>query len=76
MDFIRQYHWEYGTSSIKFNNEQFELTGCKVLTNDDTSLKYGYIRVTIRLSREMIGKMKKNLRKTLMKYSSKWVLTR
>ena len=25
MDFIRQYHWEYGTSSIKFNNEQFEL---------------------------------------------------
>ena len=42
MDFIRQYHWEYGTSSIKFNNEQFELTGCKVLTNDDTSLKYGY----------------------------------
>ena len=59
MDFIRKYHWEYGTSSIKFNNEQSELAGCKVLTNDDTSLKYGYIRVTIRLSREMIGRMKK-----------------
>ena len=59
MDFIRQYHWEYGTSSIKFNNEQFELTGCKVLTNDDTRLKYGYIKATVKLSREMIGRMKK-----------------
>ena len=58
MDFIRQQN-EYGTSSIKFNNEQFKLTGCKVLTNDDTSLKYGYTKVTIRLSREMIGRMKK-----------------
>ena len=59
MDFIRQYHWEYGTSSIKFNNEQFKLTGCKVLTNDDTTLNYGYIKATVKLSREMIGRMKK-----------------
>ena len=70
MDFIRQYHWEYGTSSINFNNEPFELTGCKVLTNDDTSLKYGYIKVTIRLSREMIGRMtllEKNVNEVLVK---------
>ena len=59
MDFIREYHWEYGTSSIKFMNEQFELTGCEVLDNDYTTLKYGYIKATVKLSRKMIGRMKK-----------------
>ena len=57
MDFRREDYRKYGTCSIIIKNALFSLKGCEVFNIEET--KYGYKKATVKLSREMIGKMKK-----------------
>ena len=57
MDFRREDYRKYGTCSIIIKNVLFSLKGCEVFNIEET--KYGYKKATVKLSPEMIGKMKK-----------------
>ena len=74
MDFRREDYRKYGTCSIIIKNALFSLKGCEVFNIEET--KYGYKKATVKLSHEMIRKMKKKLRMKLMKYSTNRGLTR
>ena len=57
MDFRREDYRKYGTCSIITKNALFSLKGCEVFNIEETI--YGYKKATVKLSLEMIGKMKK-----------------
>ena len=56
MEFRREDYSKYNTTSIIINNTVFRLKDCDILKIEDT--KYGYQKAIVKLSREMIDKMK------------------